>query len=203
MVVSHAHADQEFWEIDRDLAKELNVDVATLEEKLGVDTSAESNWYVRMKKECDSRGTATGLCSLRGRTLRELKETADQGSPFVQNDYAYNLSLRNDSAEALKESFQYALKAAEAGLPHAQVTVGWRLLHGIGVERDAKAAFDWNLKGARQGHPEGANNVAFQYQYGIGVTQSRVLAENWYSYAAIKKSLIAWGSLLQMRRDEK
>ena len=37
MVVSHAHADQEFWEIDRDLAKELSVDVATLEEKLGVE----------------------------------------------------------------------------------------------------------------------------------------------------------------------
>ena len=58
-------------------------------------------------------------------------------------------------------------RAAELGLPHAQVSLGWLLLHGLkGAARDPEMALAWNSEGARQGHPEGANNLGFNWSKG-------------------------------------
>ena len=70
------------------------------------------------------------------------------------------------------------------------------------MERNVEKAFEWNMKGAIQGHPEGANNVAFQYENGIGVAPNLELAKHWYSYATIRGSVIAYGHLTALTREE-
>lgn len=182
-----------FWPFDEELIGRMEVNVCALEERLGIVTSAEKEWYDRALTSCFFDKDSSTM------TPPELKALADTGDPFRQNDYAHLLGMF--SSNVGEESFAYALASAKQSLPFAEVTVGWSLLHGLGVARDPVAAFEWNLKGARQGHPEGASNVAFQFQHGIGVAKNYEQAIAWYTYATIRGSIVAHGSRVQMKRD--
>jgi hypothetical protein len=202
LFTSAVAATQNFYPpINENLAKTLDIDIPSLRSHLGIDLKAEKKWADRYSKVCVHVGVIPSNCSSEGKSLPEMKALADTGEPIFQNNYAHKLLLSVATPEARNESFDYMMRAAKQGLPHAQVTVGWRLLHGLNVERDTVSAFEWNLKGARQGHPEGAANVAFQYQYGIGIGKSYNDALAWYAYAAIRDSMVAYGALLQMKRD--
>ena len=188
--------------IDLELANKWRVNPNELIYTLGIDFAAEANWKKKYDAECAPKGASQTPCSFAGKSLNEMKALADSGSPFHQNNYAQKLVELVQRPASDKEAHEYYLAAARQGLPHAQVSVGWNYLHGLGVERDVKAAFEWNSRGAKQGHPEGANNLGFQYQYGLGVERDKKTAISWYTYAALRGSSIAYGSLIQLRNDE-
>lgn len=188
--------------VNEELAKTWNVDTTALVQSLGIDPKAEGLWAERRKVACPEMGLVPSKCSSEGKSLDDMKQLADTGNPIYQNNYAMKLGRLVNDASAQKQAFDYFLAAAKQGLPHAQVTVGWHLLHGLGVTRDPIAAFEWNQRGALQGHPEGANNLGFQYEYGIGVKQNYESAINWYTYAALRGSAIAYGSILHLKGNK-
>ena len=196
-----AGAQDYYQPVNQTMAEELEIEVSGLRKQLGISRAAEAVWAERERKLCASTGLVPSKCSRWGKSLEDRKALADTGDPILQNKYAHSLGLALTTPEAQRESTSYMLAAAGQGMPHAQVSVGWSLLHGLNIERDVVSAFEWNLKGAHQGHPEGASNVAFQYANGIGVAKNYDLALLWYSYAALRGSLIALGSMLQMKRD--
>jgi TPR repeat protein len=183
------------WPFSRFLIQKLKIDVISLESILCVDSSAEKIWF-------DKYVALQDLGQVdRETSVQQQKLSADIGNPFEQNNYAVHLSTL--SHEESRDSVQYFLAAAHQSLPYAQVTLGWYLLHGLGgMERNVKKAFEWNMKGAIQGHPEGASNVAFQYENGIGVAPNLELAKHWYSYATIRGSVIGYGHLTYLTREE-
>lgn len=184
-----------FWSFSQFLIQKLKVDVISLESILGIDSSAEKIWFDKYMA-LEDLGQVDPETS-----AQQQKLSADSGNPFEQNNYAVHLS--NLSHEKIQDSVPYFLAAGNQSLPHAQVTLGWYLLHGLGgMERNVEKAFEWNMKGAIQGHPEGANNVAFQYENGMGVAPNIELAKHWYSYATIRGSVIAYGHLTALTREE-
>ena len=189
------------WPVDRAVAEQLHVDVNDLTNRLGIDRASEAEWWAKFLRTCEEFREEAGKCRLMAGTLAEQKESADSDNPLLQNTYALRLTQAVNDGKPTHESLIYFLKAAEAGEPHAQVTLGWYCMHGIGLPRNLAAAYRWNHLGAVQGHPEGANNLGFQYQYGLGVKQNLEKARDWYRYAAIRGSLIGLASLLQMGKD--
>jgi len=71
-----------------------------------------------------------------------------------------------------KKAYEWLLKAAEAGLPNAQYTMGDVLLRGKGVKQDQAAAVGWYEKASAQGHGEARFKLAALYYAGIGVPKN-------------------------------
>ena len=183
-----------FWPFKKSLISKLNINVPELESLLEIDVTAEENWfdlYAKLESQKESDVDVDG---------DRLKIEAEEGNPFSQNDYAS--ALDSSDTDKNNEALKYYFDSAAQGLPYAQVTMGWFLMHGLnGVERNLEEAFIWNNKGAKQGHPEGANNVAFQYENGLGVKLNLQLAIHWYKYASIRGSSIAHGHLLHLLKS--
>lgn len=119
--------------------------------------------------------------------LDMLKRAAAGGHPRAKNDYAIYLdNLDGPTKEKFsKEIHQLIMEAAESGLPHAQVTVGWWSVTGEnGFTKNYSNAMSWNLLGYKQGHSEGANNIGELYEKGLGVPKDIDLAKAWYRKAS-------------------
>ena len=188
------------WPFNDLLVDELNVNVPKLEQVLGINRESEVKWIGMVSQACQNNGESS--CNTKKIPFPRLKELAETNDPILQNNYAHALSRKVLSPEEEKEAWDYFKKAADAGFPHAQVTVGWKLLHGLGVNRNPEEAYKWNMRGGLQGHPEGASNLGFQLKNGIGVTKNIDQAIKWYQYASIRGSLIALGELRQLMRDK-
>lgn len=179
-------ADQ-LWPRDLDLAAELRIDVDELEDRLGIDRAREALWQARVMQACQIYADSVADCSLQAPTMGEQQEWADGGNAVLENAYANRL-MNAANGKPTAVALTYLARACASDLPHAEVTLGWLLLHGIGVPRDARMAAIWNRKGAQQGHPEGANNLGFQYEHGLGVARNLRRARDWYRYAALRGS---------------
>lgn len=188
------------WPFNDLLSDELNINVPKLERELGINRESEVKWIGMVSQACQNNGESS--CYTKNIPLPRLKELAETNDAIFENKYAHALSRKVLSPEEEKEAWDYFKKAADAGFPHAQVTVGWKLLHGLGVNRNPDEAYTWNLKGALHGHPEGASNLGFQLKNGIGVTKNIDQAIRWYQYASIRGSLSALGTLRQLMRDK-
>ena len=187
LFVSPTLAADQLWPRDRELATQLDVDLDELEEALGIDRAREALWQARVMQACQTYAETLADCSLQAATMGEQQSWADSGSAVMENEYANRL-MNAANGKPDEEALAYLARACAADEPHAEVTLGWLLLHGIGVPRDARMAAIWNRKGALQGHPEGANNLGFQYEYGLGVPRNLRRARDWYRYAAIRGS---------------
>jgi len=82
-----------------------------------------------------------------------IKAAADQGQP----DAAYAMGAiyyfgEHGQAVDFKTAYPYLLKAAEAGHPEAQNTVGVMLENGQGVQMETAQAEEWYRKAAKQGN---------------------------------------------------
>ncbi|MCK9589826.1 MAG: tetratricopeptide repeat protein [Terrimicrobiaceae bacterium] len=92
--------------------------------------------------------------------IKWIKAAADQGQP----DAAYALGeiyYFGDYGKTVDyaAAYPYLLKAAEAGHPNAQNTVGVLLENGQGVGMNASKAEEWYKKSAHQGHVKAMANL--------------------------------------------
>jgi TPR repeat protein len=71
-----------------------------------------------------------------------------------------------------KKAYEWLKKAADAGLPNAQYTMGDVLLRGKGVKQDQRAAVGWYEKASANGHAEARFKLAALYYAGIGVERN-------------------------------
>jgi TPR repeat protein/serine/threonine protein kinase len=98
----------------------------------------------------------------------------------VGENYYYGKGLVQNFPEAAN----WYLKAAEAGQPSAQNSIGYMYLKGSGVKQNYAAALLWLTKSAAQGNAEGQSNLAFMYQDGLGVPKNLPKAVDLYRKAA-------------------
>ena len=113
-----------------------------------------------------------------------LNQSAKLGHPLAMNNLAMYLS-RLKRPELAPDIRQLFLSAAQSGIPHAQVSVGWGLMTGEnGFAVNYAEAMEWNLKGYKQGHSEGANNIGQLYENGYGVEKDINTAKSWYQKAS-------------------
>lgn len=99
-------------------------------------------------------------------------------------DAAYQLSTIYSRMGKAREAFQWDMKAARAGLPSAQVSVGWKYQHGLGVEPDAEQAVLWYRKAAEQDDAYGQLNLGNMYSRGLGVPKDDAQSFAWTAKAA-------------------
>jgi len=85
---------------------------------------------------------------------------------------------------ALREAHQFYLKAADAGHPEAQRTLGWHYRHGKGVKRDYTEALRRYEQAAQQGHAQAQYELAVLHMSGLGTPRNAEKAHRWAQLAA-------------------
>jgi hypothetical protein len=99
----------------------------------------------------------------------------------------YNLGIYYSSELEVpdhEKAFEWWMKAAEQGLPHAQHNVGTCYEEGKGVSQDLFKAAEWYMKAAEQGYGLAQNNLGFCYITGLGVLRDLIEATIWWTRAA-------------------
>jgi TPR repeat protein len=81
-------------------------------------------------------------------------------------------------------AFKYALDAAKAGLPQAQMAVAEQLSKGLGVAQDIDQANVWYRSAAQQGLASAQMAVGKAHEFGIGTAADLGEASRWYRKAA-------------------
>jgi SH3-like domain-containing protein len=75
-------------------------------------------------------------------------------------------------------------RRAEGGDVDAQLDLGNRYTHGVGVERDLVEARLWLTAAADQGSPLAAYELGLMYEFGRGVEANPAEARRWYAVGA-------------------
>lgn len=114
-----------------------------------------------------------------------IRAAADQGQP----DAAYAMGTilyfgQYGQAVEYAAAYPYLLKAAEAGHPEAQNTVGAMLESAKGVGRDASNAEEWYRKAAKQGHAKAQSCLGRLLGPEVQDRERRVEALTWLLVSA-------------------
>ncbi len=123
--------------------------------------------------------------------LHELKKDAAMGNHVAQ---FYLGSLYDPTVDMGESSVRknwktanvWYLKAAEAGLPEAEYSIGNAYANGDGVTSDDKQAVYWYRLAAEHGFVNAAWNMGVSYDYGRGVQPDSQQALQWYCAAALE-----------------
>ncbi|MBS0663057.1 MAG: lipase maturation factor family protein [Verrucomicrobia bacterium] len=107
------------------------------------------------------------------------------GNPQAQSflGYAYlsgEEGVERDPAEAAN----WLTKAAEQGVPGAQLNLSLLLANGDGVARDLPAAARWCQRAAEQGLADAQDRLGIMYAEGMGLPQNLQSALAWFTVAA-------------------
>ena len=94
-------------------------------------------------------------------------------------------------------------KAAEQGLPDAQLNLGGMYFNGEGVPKDVAKTVEWWQKAAKQGYINAQRNLGVMYDEGLGVPKNAAKAMEWYRKAAELANAEAQFNLGGMYRDGK
>ncbi|MCH2145859.1 MAG: hypothetical protein MK082_12050 [Phycisphaerales bacterium] len=77
-------------------------------------------------------------------------------------------------------------RKAERGDAVSQVTLGWLLRRGDGVDQDDEEAVRWYRRAAEQGAPGGLDSLGWMYEVGRGVEQDELVAVSLYRLSAAR-----------------
>jgi len=88
------------------------------------------------------------------------------------------------NAGDMRAAFSVFIRAAEAGLPKAQLQVGWHYENGAGVIRDDAQAAYWYELSAVGGDERGMKNVGQLCESGMGVQENWLKAARFYRLSA-------------------
>ena len=129
----------------------------------------------------------------------ELLRDAQAGNP----DSQYHLALRYFNGKGVtkdeREGLIWLTKAAHAGHPLSQVSLGLAYRDGFyGVAVNADTALQWIRKSADAGDAHGQSELGFMYENGIGLQTNEVEAVRLYTLAANQGLAIAQFDLAYM-----
>lgn len=88
--------------------------------------------------------------------IQQLRREAESTSPPAWFQLAQALVAR----QAMEEAHGWYLRAAEAGLPAAQIELARMQLHGVGTARNPGEAVSWLMRAEASGHPVAAYMLA-------------------------------------------
>ena len=83
-----------------------------------------------------------------------------------------------------EKAAEYAVKAAEDGIPDAQLYAGLAYMDGVSVEQDYSEAARYFRLAANQGNQEARTSLAYLFQEGLGVPRDEAKAYKMYCTAA-------------------
>ena len=116
--------------------------------------------------------------------VKSLTSLAEQGDIVAQNNLARPYADGKIAPKDSKAVLFWLKKAASAGQPNAQTSLGWAYMSDyLGLAPDYQLAMKWNLKAANQDFGEGSANIGLLYEKGWGVPVNYVEAANWYKKA--------------------
>lgn len=123
--------------------------------------------------------------------LRALEKRAESGDHVAE---FYTGSLYDPSvqpgvktvAKDWKPATDWYMKAALAGLPEAEYSIGNGYANGNGVTSNTEQAVHWYELAAKHGYVSAAYNMALSYDEGIGVSMDEKKAQQWYCAAAME-----------------
>ena len=104
----------------------------------------------------------------------------DETGEYVVSDEVEKMIAQNQ-----EKAMQWYLKAAQNGIPKAQLEVATRYY----LDNNEKAAFEWYLKAAQAGLPDAQNKLGDLYRDGELVKQNYSEAVKWYKKAAAQDNL--------------
>ena len=117
---------------------------------------------------------------------------AEKGEPDAIYNVAEYYSAKDSVAgkKSLKNSpaFDYYKRAADGGVPEAQMYLSRCYQTGRYVKKSKKEAFNWALRAADGGLMQAQEYVAFCYLKGRGVDKNPFFAYDWYKKAAAQGS---------------
>ena len=113
--------------------------------------------------------TVFSLFMIRAEETDALRKAATGGDAYSQfrlgNEYFYGTEARKENRELAVYWFK---KAADQGLPEAQLNYAICLERGLGIKADPVNAAPYYRKAADQGNNTAALNLALLYLYGSG-----------------------------------
>lgn len=117
-----------------------------------------------------------------------MKEKSKYETFDLGTDFFYGYSQKKN----FKKAFPLLLKAAKAGIPHAQNLVGFCFDRGLGVIKNYKMAFYWYKKACHGKQNEMSKynrgvalcNLALVYELGQGTSKDQKKAFHYYKKAA-------------------
>jgi len=89
-----------------------------------------------------------------------------------------------DAADDPDATMRWARPLAEQGDVDAQVMLGLKYYHGLGVPQDYAEAVKWYRLAAEQGNAAAQFILGVAYNHGQGVPQDYVQAHMWFNLAA-------------------
>ncbi len=104
----------------------------------------------------------------------------DETGEYVVSDEVEKMIAQNQ-----EKAMQWYLKAAQNGIPKAQLEVATRYY----LDNNEKAALEWYLKAAQAGLPDAQNKLGDLYRDGELVKQNYSEAVKWYKKAAGQDNL--------------
>lgn len=111
--------------------------------------------------------------------LDDLRTKAESGKVVDMYAFAYVTNLMPELKVQKQESNSWYLKAAQAGLPHAQYEIGKSLMRGEGCKMDTEKGIYWLTMAAK------SNSPSAQYFLGVSLLGSNKFVQN-------KQQAIEW-----------
>ena len=198
LIIRLSDTDSEGQNIETQLRRKVTFVVDTAEiSKLLIDLggvkflpSAAIGQLIMLKKKCDKRQIALGLCSISENNMISLRLVRFDTLMDIYDDQATAIeALRNKETTPPQKPLPEAeltslVGRAESGDVDAQFELAERKSNGNGVEPDPTAAMQWYTRAAEQNHRDAQYEVATCYAFGLGVDQDYGLAVPWYQKAA-------------------
>lgn len=151
----------------------------------GVERSFEKVRYWMLRAEENGDPDARGVIEkIEG--AESIQAAADAGDTDAQAAIA-KIIMGFHSPENFRESFAYAVKAANGGSLEGMYILALAYEHGRGTQQSYEEAFVWYEKAAMAGYAPAQTNLACLYGRGDGVAQDRETAMQWLYKAAEQK----------------
>jgi TPR repeat protein len=127
-----------------------------------------------------------------------LKDAAEDGNPYAQNDYAKLLYNGNLVHKDVVTAFNTFLNAALQGIDESQFYVGICYFNGSVVARDYDQAEEWFALSAEQGFPRAQYYLGLCFYNGYGTYKDVEVAAGWFRLAAdrgVTSAKVAMGDM--------
>lgn len=115
-----------------------------------------------------------------------LKEAAEMGNPYAQNNYALILMTGDLVYKDVDEAHKWFMKAAERGIDESQFYLGLAYYEGVVLEQDHAEALKWFRIAAEKGYPRAQYYMGLCYFNGNGVFRDFESAIRWFTMASDK-----------------
>jgi TPR repeat protein len=132
--------------------------------------------------------------------LKWIQAAADQGQPDAASAMGA-IYYFGDYGQVVdyKAAYPYLLRAAEAGNPEAQNTVGFMLENAQGVDLDEAKAEEWYRKAAKQGHAKAQSSLGRLLGPEVEDRERRLESLTWLLVAAKKGEITAQKMLEEIK----